>query len=221
MLAGLATVLSAVLSLSSWQFRWYKDRSIEVSTMGLLLAVAVGLVSATLLFLLACVSPRGDGFLTSVRTLIFTRLPEGLERVTARLLGPGFYPKVRHYLTYPFYYPTPLFQATYLGIAFFGFYVYWIHGFSQLPNEYFSTVHIYTGSIAFAVTIAVFLLANTTPPGEITPSTLAYYKKVYPYDGLLFKEAQCSACKLVRPARSKHCRICNICVPRFDHHCVW
>lgn len=183
--------------------------------------MAVILVSATLLFLLACVSPKGDGLLSNARRLIFSRLPEGLERLTAKVLGPGFYPKLRYYLTYPFFYPTPLFQITYLGIAFFGFYVYWVHGFSRLPNEYFSSYHIYTGSIAFAITIAVFLLANMTPPGSVTASNLPYYLKVYRYDGLLFKEMDCTACKRKRPARSKHCRICNICVPRFDHHCIW
>ncbi|XP_026960913.1 palmitoyltransferase ZDHHC23 isoform X2 [Sagmatias obliquidens] len=35
------------------------------------------------------------------------------------------------------------------------------------------------------------------------------------------KEDWCAKCRLVRPARAWHCRICGVCVRRMDHHCVW
>lgn len=31
----------------------------------------------------------------------------------------------------------------------------------------------------------------------------------------------CTACRVVRPPRAGHCRICGVCVLRLDHHCVW
>ncbi|XP_053311277.1 palmitoyltransferase ZDHHC23 [Spea bombifrons] len=31
----------------------------------------------------------------------------------------------------------------------------------------------------------------------------------------------CDVCRVVKPPRSGHCRICGCCVRRLDHHCVW
>ncbi|XP_051871043.1 palmitoyltransferase ZDHHC23-B isoform X2 [Pristis pectinata] len=35
-----------------------------------------------------------------------------------------------------------------------------------------------------------------------------------------FKKNWCTVCKILRPPRSGHCRICASCVQRLDHHCV-
>eukprot|EP00164_Ancoracysta_twista_P001041 GFYU01001358.1.p1 GENE.GFYU01001358.1~~GFYU01001358.1.p1 ORF type:complete len:629 (+),score=96.86 GFYU01001358.1:183-2069(+) len=34
-------------------------------------------------------------------------------------------------------------------------------------------------------------------------------------------DAYCQRCEVRQPIRSKHCTICRMCVPRFDHHSLW
>ncbi|NWS75044.1 ZDHC4 palmitoyltransferase, partial [Crotophaga sulcirostris] len=74
-------------------------------------------------------------------------------------------------------------------------------------------------NVTITITLTVFLVSFT---GIITKSNHASLVKVYAYDDVLFRKGiMCPTCNLEKPARSKHCSLCSVCVYRFDHHCVW
>jgi hypothetical protein len=82
------------------------------------------------------------------------------------------------------------------------------------------------------VSSCVFLLLTTyTEPGiiprkavfELTgPVPAIYTPQVVDIDkdqGIFYK--YCDTCKIFRPPRAHHCKLCDNCVELFDHHCSW
>ncbi|KAF4694099.1 zinc finger protein [Perkinsus olseni] len=116
---------------------------------------------------------------------------------------------------------NPIVQIVYLSLVVGGYFLYVIFGYPLLPNTYLGEYHKYVGFLVFVLCIYTFAAASITDPGIITKRNVHAISKIYPMDEILFHEKECSTCKQPKPARSKHCSLCNCCVARFDHHCVW
>uniref|UniRef100_A0A7S0E741 Palmitoyltransferase n=1 Tax=Hanusia phi TaxID=3032 RepID=A0A7S0E741_9CRYP len=151
---------------------------------------------------------------------------ERFLKILEKVLGRSCVNRVTAFQDYVCFQRNPILPAMYVVLVAVGFTVFVSFAFPYLPyhaeKEWgISFYHKVNAFLIVGGCLLVFWANLAVDPGVITSKNLEREKKRFEYDGILYHEKECYTCKFVRPARAKHCSICDRCVGRFDHHCPW
>uniref|UniRef100_A0A8C1E902 Palmitoyltransferase n=1 Tax=Cyprinus carpio carpio TaxID=630221 RepID=A0A8C1E902_CYPCA len=131
----------------------------------------------------------------------------------------------------------------FLSLALFSLaYMYYLFLTEIVPRGDVSNLQLVTATTGMMLTL-IFLVRTKQGPGFVKSQSLAHGVNSIsttnqrttnitgasaPCNGISQsngekegKKKLCPVCRLVRPPRAGHCRICGACVLRMDHHCVW
>ena len=186
------------------------------------LTIVYVIVASFLIWILMFGDPEGDTFRDRCNRLISVNLANIINRSLAIVFGPKGPEWASRIWVYLFHSNNQLvkyFYFVFVNLSYIGFVV---SGYHLLPNRYASAFHKYTGFLSFLLCMFTFYKAAYTNPGKISTENFVQEIARYPFDEWIFAEKKiCETCAFMKPARSKHCRFCNVCISRYDHHCIW
>ena len=92
-------------------------------------------------------------------------------------------------------------------------------------------IYLFLYTIFLIIVIIFCLICAFTDPGVIPINSLTANElknanccsnnRVFYINGLRHRVRFCYTCQIIRPLGVSHCKTCNICVEKFDHHCPW
>lgn len=117
---------------------------------------------------------------------------------------------------------SPFYAAIITASLFWVFYCFVTRLLTGTPGYLYSQLGFF---VSFSLCAFTFYKSIRTDPGFIPkPENDDECKEAIEEltdQGRLNGTNFCIFCMVRKPLRSKHCRVCNRCVGRFDHHCPW
>jgi palmitoyltransferase len=117
---------------------------------------------------------------------------------------------------------SPFYAAIITGSLIWVFYAWASRLATHTSGYMWSNISFF---VSFVLCAGFFYLAIVTDPGFVPkPETEEETKGAIEEltdQGRLNGTNFCIFCMIRKPLRSKHCKLCNHCVARFDHHCPW
>ena len=166
---------------------------------------------------------RGSRWIDSLNRALRFKIPRMARRFALLVCGQFLLDKAERLISFVVYERNPLTMILYMVLSVGGYIAFVLWGYPHLPNDTLTfPYHREVGFSIFCGSVFFFLNAASTNPGIITKANHSTMINLYPFDGHVFKKGViCRTCKAEKPARSKHCRLCDVELARFDHHCIW
>ncbi|KAJ2726465.1 palmitoyltransferase swf1 [Coemansia sp. Benny D115] len=149
-------------------------------------------------------------------------LPGNIDRWMRRGVSDSMVDKLEGLWMMFFGQRNPLFQIFAITLYLLGLAVFMTQAAPMVPNRYLGAWHWAPIVMTLAVNMGSYAKACVADPGVVNMGNVAQAQRVFRPDGLLYQANNlCRTCKVVKPARSKHCSVCGCCVQMMDHHCMW